>query len=80
MDFIPIFIGYSAGRIGHIAGGADNPSFHHWIIGLLLYLYSTDQFMKMVGLGLFISDLNDALNLRIYGIAPVDEYVFWGID
>ena len=34
----------------------------------------------MFGLGLFISDLYDFLNLRFYGVDVVEEYKFWGFD
>jgi hypothetical protein len=80
------FIGYSIGRIGHIYGGhLKDP--HHWIYGLILiiigiYFYREfwGVFIISLGVGVFISDLKDFFNRRIYGVDNVKKKKFWGID
>lgn len=82
-----VFIGYATGRVGHILMGY-NLGFHHWIyaliiIGIPLFLrknYKYGEFLLFFGIGLFISDLSDFINFRVYGIDNVDRYSFWGID
>ena len=83
------FLGYVIGRIGHVLGGSL-PAPHHWIYGLLLVILGAvllfvfkkfyGYYILMFGLGLFISDLYDFLNLRFYGVDIVEEYKFWGFD
>lgn len=33
-----------------------------------------------LGIGIFISDLNDFLNLQFYGVDTVKHFTFWNID
>lgn len=82
------FIGFASGRIGHILGGTS-VSPHHWIYALLiiilgLLLHSKypklHLFIIVFGIGLFISDLRDFLNLQFYGADTVTKFVFWSID
>ncbi|MBU4221964.1 MAG: hypothetical protein KKA10_10140 [Euryarchaeota archaeon] len=82
MNLIIYFIaGYAVGRIAHMHGGRSTPSIHHWIPGVLLIIIGWKSVPVMLfGLGLVVSDLNDFMNLRIYGIAKVEKYSFWGID
>lgn len=82
------FIGFSLGRIGHILGGRL-PSPHHWIYALLIIILGfilrskhPKLYLLIIafGIGLFISDLKDFLNLQFYGADTVDKFVFWSID
>lgn len=82
------FIGFLNGRIGHIFGGAS-VGFHHWIYGLIIMIlgfilykkhFKTGLFIFSFGVGIFISDLKDFLNLQFYNIDTVDKFVFWNID
>jgi len=83
-----ILIGYIFGRTGHLIGGISN-SPHHWIYGLLVMIigfilykrYSKMYFLiGFLGIGIFISDLNDFLNLQFYGVDTVKHFTFWNID
>jgi len=83
-----ILIGYTSGRTGHLIGGLYK-SPHHWIYGLLIMIigfilyrkYSKLYFLiGFLGLGVFISDLNDFLNLQFYSIDTVSKFNFWNID
>ena len=85
---ISIFIGYISGRTGHLIGGLSL-SPHHWIYGLLIMIigfilhkkYSKLYFLiGFLGIGIFISDLNDFLNLQFYGIDTVNQFTFWNFD
>lgn len=85
---ISIFIGYISGRTGHLIGGLSL-SPHHWIYGLLIMIigfilhkkYSKYYFLiGFLGIGIFISDLNDFLNLQFYGVDTVNQFIFWNID
>lgn len=88
LNLIIGFIGFASGRIGHIFGGMS-VSPHHWIYALLIIILglilSTKYpklhlFIVVFGIGLFISDLQDFLNLQFYGADTVDKFVFWGIN
>jgi len=82
-----IFVGYSVGRISHIiAHGRHIQSIHHWVYGLviillgLLFLNSLWRITAVgVGAGFVISDLNDMLKLRFYGVEKFEKQKFWGI-
>ncbi len=88
-----IFIGYVIGRTGHIYFGYMD-TFHHWIFGLILiiaglsfYKYShRSKILKRIGImafyfgiGLFISDFKDFLDLKFYGVDEEGKKKFWGI-
>jgi len=83
------FLGYVIGIIVLVLGGLL-PAPHHWIYGLLLVILGAvllfvfkkfyGYYILMFGLGVFISDLYDFLNLRFYGVDVVEEYKFWGFD
>ncbi len=83
-----LFIGYVLGRIGHVFYGSVD-TFHHWIFGVILIGYSTQdsiyfekykQYILYFGIGLVISDFIDMTNFRIYGKDIVTEYNLIGID
>jgi len=83
---IIFFLGYAIGRIGHILGG-HTKSPHHWIYGLILVvggIYFLKEYLGVIavffGLGVFVSDLNDFLHLKFYGVDDDGEKRFWGID
>ena len=80
------FIGFVIGRIGHIVGGHLKAP-HHWIYGLVLILtgiifYQSKWgfYLISLGFGIFISDFQDFLAMKFYGIDNVKEKRFWGID
>jgi len=84
------FIGYVIGRIGHVyiqplLGNPKNP--HHWIygfilmiLGLIYYKNFWWQLIFYLGLGHFISDLNDFLHFKILGPDKEGKKRFWHID
>ncbi|MFA6185212.1 MAG: hypothetical protein WCT51_03850 [Candidatus Shapirobacteria bacterium] len=83
-----IFTGYVSGRIGHLIGGTSL-SPHHWIYGLIIMIIGFILHRKyhklyfligFFGIGVFISDLNDFLNLQFYGVDTVSKFTFWNID
>jgi hypothetical protein len=80
------FIGYSVGRISHIVGGHLNVP-HHWIYGLIMivagaifYYDLLGRAVLLFGIGLFISDLIDFLELKIIGSEKEGKKRFWHID
>jgi hypothetical protein len=80
------FAGYAIGRISHIYGG-HLKSPHHWIYGLMLIVFGLiyrespwGYFAVSFGIGHFISDLKDFMNLKFYGVDDVKIKKFWGID
>ena len=80
------FIGYSIGRIGHIYFGYIK-SPHHWIYGLILMILGLVFYKHFLGLlafsfgvGHFISDFKDFLQLKIFGRDEDSKKRFWGID
>ncbi len=81
-----MFIGYAIGRIGHIYGG-HLKTFHHWIYGSILIILGLIFSKNLLGLlafsfgvGHFISDFNDFLHLKFYGVDELSKKKFWGID
>jgi hypothetical protein len=90
--FIFVFIGYIIGRWGdnYLNFWIKDPSWtpHHWIYGIFLMLVAifftgnTKLEVFYFGLGLFISDLKDFLNLRFFGSDNKEkkEIKFWHID
>jgi len=81
-----VFIGYSVGRIGHIYLGHTKAP-HHWIYGLILiisglifYKYTIGQTSFYFGMGHFISDLKDFLQLKFFEADKEGKKRFWGID
>jgi len=80
------FAGYAIGRVSHIIGGSlDVP--HHWVYGAVLiavggFFYSRIWGITLLsfGLGIFISDLKDFINLKFYGPDEPGPKKFWGID
>lgn len=83
---IACFIGYIIGRIGHVLGGQIR-SPHHWIYGLILAIggmFFVKEYFGiptiMFGVGLFVSDLDDFIQLKFYGVDAKGKKRFWGID
>jgi hypothetical protein len=81
------FAGYVLGRLGHIYGGHLNWFPHHWIPGLIMivagaiFYYNLPGRMTMFfGLGLFISDFLDFLELKIMEPDKPGPKRFWHID
>jgi len=81
-----IFIGYVVGRISDWYGGhLDVP--HHWIhgllmfaIGLLFYTSMLGNVSSSFGMGLFVSDFNDFVDLKFWGPDEKKEKKFWSFD
>jgi putative Mn2+ efflux pump MntP len=80
------FIGYAVGRVTHIYWGYIK-SPHHWIYGLILIILGLIFYKNFLGLvifsfgvGHFISDFNDFLNLKFYGRDEEGIKKFWGVD
>ena len=84
-SIISAFIGFAIGRIGDKYGGHLNAP-HHWIYGLVLIIVGIVYVNHWIGIlslffgiGHFISDLDDFLNMRIWGIDEPHEWKFWSI-
>lgn len=84
-SLISAFIGFAIGRLGDKwAGHLNTP--HHWIFGLVLIIVGIifiDNWIGILflsfGIGHFISDLNDFLHMRIWGVDEPHEWKFWSI-
>lgn len=77
--------GFAVGRLGDKIGGHLRAP-HHWIYGLLLIvagIFTGGSFWGTTsisfGLGFFLSDLNDYLHLRFYGVDEPHEWRFWSV-
>ena len=89
--FIVVFMGYIVGRWAHYCLNVwlKNPSWapHHWIYGLILMIVGLIFYREFIGLlvfsfglGHFISDLKDFLQLEFIGADKEGEKKFWGIN
>ncbi len=80
------FIGYAIGRISHMyLGNIKAP--HHWIYGLILMIGGLSFYRHLLGItafcfgvGLFVSDLKDFLQLKFFGSDGDGKKKFWRID
>jgi putative Mn2+ efflux pump MntP len=84
-SLISAFIGFSIGRFCDKYGGHLN-TLHHWIYGLLMIMigaYCMNYFIGLLlfsfGIGLFVSDLDDFLHLRFFGVDKPHKWKFWDI-
>jgi len=84
-SIISAFIGFAIGRIGDKYGGYLNAP-HHWIYGLVLIIVGIVYVNHWIGIlslffgiGHFISDLDDFLHMRIWGIDEPHKWKFWSI-
>jgi len=82
---ISAFIGFAIGRFGDKYGGHLNIP-HHWIYGLFLIIVGIiyiDNWIGILflsfGIGCFISDLDDFLHMRIWGVDVPHKWKFWSI-
>jgi len=82
---ISTFIGFAIGRLGDKLGGHLNAP-HHWIFGLILIIAGIIYINNWIGIlslsfgiGHFISDLDDFLHMRIWGVDEPHEWKFWSI-
>ena len=80
-----LFWGFGIGRIGDKYGGHFNTP-HHWIYGLILIIlgvcYISEQLgiiSLSFGIGHFVSDLDDFLHLRFWGVDVPHEWKFWSV-
>ena len=87
------FLGYVIGRFGdyYLNFWMKDPSWapHHWIYGLILvalgsYFFGNNISLWLIsfGIGLFISDLKDFLELKVIGSDNKikSQRKFWHID
>jgi len=79
------FLGYAIGRIGSILWGYMD-IMHHWvpaifIIGISPFLQKHWWWVLVLafGIGFLISDLDDFINLRFWGVDTAEPR-FWGVD
>ena len=80
-----LFVGFAIGRFGDKYGGSLNAP-HHWIYGLLLVAAGLIFISSRLGapsfffgIGHFVSDLDDFLHLRIWGVDKPHKWKFWSI-
>ena len=80
------FIGYAIGRLGSILWGHLD-TLHHWVPAIVIILIAPIWrknwwwvLLLSFGIGLLISDLDDFLNLRVWGVDVHEDQHFWGID
>lgn len=76
-----IFIGFTIGRYSDKWGGHLNVP-HHWIWGILIIFigFFFKLWLVPIGIGLFISDLKDFIELRIWSPDKPKKWKFWDID
>ena len=82
---ISTFAGFALGRFGDKYGGHLNTP-HHWIWGIILIVLGIVYINTPLGIislsfgaGHFISDLDDFLHLRLWGVDKPHEWGFWSI-
>jgi hypothetical protein len=85
-----VLLGYVVGRLSHVYlnvwTGNVNWLPHHWMIGLLMmmggYIFkgSRVRWWYWLGIGVFVSDLNDYWQLRTFEPDSEGPRRFWGID
>jgi len=80
------FISYCLGRLGHVFGGQINGP-HHWlygipmiIVGIIFWKSIWGKILVAAGIGCMISDFNDMIQFKIYGVDDVEVKRFWGLD
>ncbi|MCK5449688.1 hypothetical protein KAI32_02385 [Candidatus Pacearchaeota archaeon] len=85
ISLIGTFVGFAIGRFGDKYGGHLNAP-HHWIYGLVLivvgiiYIHNWIGMLSLsFGVGHFVSDLDDFLHMRIWGVDEPHEWKFWSI-
>lgn len=82
---VSAFAGFAVGRLGDKYAGHLNAP-HHWILGIILSIlgiFYIDMYLGIFflffGAGHFISDLDDFLHFRIWGVDIPHEWRFWSI-
>ena len=85
IGLIGAFVGFAIGRFGDKYGGHLNAP-HHWIYGLVLIVVGIIYVNNWVGIlslffgvGHFVSDFDDFLHMRIWGVDEPHEWKFWSI-
>ena len=83
------FLGFAAGRFGHIFGGQILFIPHHWILGIVImiaviFLRKIPMNWRVLifyfGLGVFVSDFVDFTHLRFFDPENVNVVKFWAFD
>lgn len=89
---LSVFLGYLIGRVGdcYLNPWLKDPAWapHHWIYGLIimvigLIIMENRQmgiWLFSFGLGHFISDLKDFIDLKFIGADNKLKTKFWGVD
>lgn len=89
---VSAFIGYLIGRVGdcYLNPLLKDPAWapHHWIYGVMIMIIGlivmennlVGLWLFSFGLGHFISDLKDFVDLRFIGADKKGKTKFWGID
>ncbi|OGL86090.1 hypothetical protein A3I40_01850 [Candidatus Uhrbacteria bacterium RIFCSPLOWO2_02_FULL_48_12] len=82
------FLGFAIGRVSDKYSGRINAP-HHWIYGLIFIVIGiiyinyinhwTGMLSLLFGKGHFISDLDDFLHMRIWGVDEPHEWKFWSV-
>ncbi len=79
------FLGFAMGRIGDLLFG-DLDFLHHWTypipLWIISWMYRSEWWaipLATFGIGLFVSDLDDFLHLRVWGPDEEHEWRFWSI-
>jgi Na+/H+ antiporter NhaA len=90
LSIVGLALGYTLGRIGHcyVNVWIGNPAWvpHHWIYGVFImagsFYFSLTLFIAMFsfGLGHFISDLKDFLELKFFSPDQDGKKRFFHID
>lgn len=80
---ISAFIGFAIGRLGDKYGGHLN-TLHHWVHGLVLIIIGVVYINKWIGMlcfsfgiGHFISDFDDFMNMRVWCADKPHKWNFW---
>jgi len=88
---LALLAGFTFGRLGHIMGGGIAWVPHHWIFGLIIIIVSLilifvkkNKYLAVIllaiGIGIFVSDFNDFLLLKVWGADDVTILKFWALD
>lgn len=86
------FLGYIIGRVGDyfLNPLLKDPAWapHHWIYGVIIMIigliimenHQAGLWLFSFGIGHFVSDLKDFIDLKFIGSDKKDKVKFWGID
>lgn len=85
MACVGILVGFVVGRLGDRWGGNINAP-HHWIYGIALVFIGVvyvgtliGALLFYLGVGHFVSDLEDFLHMRVWGADKPHKWRFWSL-